>query len=141
MATQTTGGFDMRFDEELRTIIMTFHGVVTIDVNRDSNRALLQKIEEMGVTEENPIHLIVDCSHVERLAYKVRELSESNKAMEDPRIFWAIIIVPPGFMGNIINLFATVVTQITQKRFRSFKTLDESVDFLKSPSNPFWQAQ
>lgn len=132
----------MLFDEQHQLVVSRYLGEVTQDILAESYHHIGQLLDAGGFKREAPLNMLADVSSAsQNTMFKIGDLADSIKFLRDERIFYVLIVAPPGLAGKMTEFVGTLVAKLSNTRFRVFKTLDDAVIFLESPSNPFYQAE
>ena len=137
MASSDTGSYSVEVDQARKAIIVTLQGTPTIEQISAVIDEIYDILDDDTVTPDNPMHIVTDCSQIEGIPFKLKDIRSNSRLTQADNVYWSIVIAPPTLIGNIVKLFTTIITSVTETRFRTFSTLDEAFAFLDSGSNPY----
>ena len=114
--------YKMSWLVEKRILYTQMSGLVTSEEIRSQNR----EMEEYAQHSELLLHTITDDTYSTGFDMKLRDL-QKTQFVDIHNLGWAICVSP----SKMNRFFASVITQLSQKRGRQFSTLEEAVSFLQ----------
>jgi len=108
---------------EKRILYSRIEGDITLDEVKAMNDTIVQQYLPQGTPL---VHSIVDVTRVGKYPMNVGQLSQAVK-FDNSTSGWLVVVSKA---NPIIRFFASVITQVSDTRFRMYSTVDEAVTFL-----------
>ena len=106
-----------------RLYVMNIYGDIDLDEYLEGG----EKAREFVTSGVAPVHCILDLRGVKKFPVNMKQLNPGNTVMDEENLGWIFIMT----QNPLINFLGSVISQVTHKHFRTVKTPEEAMTFLR----------
>ncbi len=105
-----------------RVMLLQAWGERTLEEMQENSDIMIKAVRE----GHPPVHIFADIRQVTEYPRSLKEIKRSLSAFQEPNLGWIVVVTE----NQLISFLGDVVSQLSQKNFKSFKTPDEAIAFL-----------
>jgi len=113
--------------QENRVILVQVQGDASLEEVSAADEQIISRIQQ-GSQTTPLVHVIADVRAMTKFPTNLVEVRGTQTYLKEPGLGWVMVVG----MSPIVRFIASMITQISQVRFRMMPTFEEAVRFLIS---------